>query len=494
MNHLDNRHPADSSLSPRDVLRLLRNRRRTWLLPTVLLTVLAALFALVKTRQWEARQALFVRQEAAGTPERSGRFGDLSEMKKLQETILELARSRRVLGEALRQAGPPSGEASDHWPTNDQVEALRDRLTITPPKGAEFGSTEVFYLVIKDDDRDRAVELVGAVCDQLEHRLQRLRDAKARSLVDELARSVELANKALSEDTARLTNFEQTVGADLSELRMLHGSSSGNSDFRQQTVYTENEIRRYETDFSRDQQLLKFLETAQQDPASLIASPNSLLNSQPALRSLKNGLVEAQLKTSQLQGSMTDLHPTVQAALESEREIRDNLHKELELAIAGVKVDLKLGAERIAQLRGGLEAIHAKLERLAGLRAEYGNLVSAVENRVSQLQASQTELAEAEAQSAASETASLITRIDTPEGGTHPVGPGLALITLTGAVGGLLAGLGLVFLTTGPSSPGRSDELDFQSAPLRDWETVSAEPDFNTQAGASAVAKTSQGF
>ena len=68
-------------------------------------------------------------------------------------------------------------------------------------------------------------------------------------------------------------------------------------------------------------QLLTLLKDAEADPTRLMAAPNSLLDSQPALRRLKDGLVDAQLRTATLQGRMSAEHPEVVAAREAEVQV-----------------------------------------------------------------------------------------------------------------------------------------------------------------------------
>ena len=81
--------------------------------------VLAGAYSLVAPRKWEATQALIVRPEAASvSEERIGKFSDLSEMKTLQETILELAKSQSVVQATLRRSWPaqqlpPPGRMAD---------------------------------------------------------------------------------------------------------------------------------------------------------------------------------------------------------------------------------------------------------------------------------------------------------------------------------------------------------------------------------------------
>ncbi|MFH1266019.1 MAG: hypothetical protein ABIK89_09840, partial [Planctomycetota bacterium] len=132
---------------------------------------------------------------------------------------------------------------------------------------------------------------------------------------------------------------------------------------------------------------------------------------------------------------------------ESEQQIGRHLHDELATAISGIELDLRLHADRVGMLEAQLETATGKLDRLAGQRADYANLTAETENRGELLERAEEKLAEARVSQATAKAASLIGRVDGPEAGINPVGPGRAMIVLTGVIGGLLAGLGTVLLT-----------------------------------------------
>ena len=105
-------------------------------------------------RYWEASQALVIRQETAGaTASRPGKFADLYEMRTLQETILELAKSQQVVVATLKAVDGAGAE-----PTLEDIDDFRKRLKMLPPEGGEFGKTEVFYFNLKAKRRDRAMQ------------------------------------------------------------------------------------------------------------------------------------------------------------------------------------------------------------------------------------------------------------------------------------------------------------------------------------------------
>ncbi len=443
--------PAE--LTPSQILRLLSTHRKRWLVPTVVCAVLAAGFALVMPRYWEASQAVLVRQEVRSKTDRPGKFADLYEMRTLQETILELARSRQVVAATLNTVAQAKSGQSPSEPTSEQIEKFRHRLQMLPPGGAEFGKTEVFYLTVKDTDRQRAIRLVGALGHQLDRRLSQLRNQQAQSLIRDFEKQVDLANESHQQLTAELVAFESKIGPDLGELRMLHAASSGQSDLRQQAVNLETDRRRFETRVLESEQLLKVLAVSQKDPNQLVSLPSSLLNSQPTLRSLKDGLIAAQLNTARLRGTRTAKHPLVTGAIDSESRMRHNLHAELQTAIDGLKVELNLDRHRLANVQAHVKDVRDRLGLLANQRGKYSNHVAAVENSRQVLDQTRRNLSEARATQAAANSGSLVTMIDQPETGPYPAGMGRAMVLLVGTFGGLVFGLGLVFWTVNPAPP-----------------------------------------
>jgi hypothetical protein len=444
--------PLPVSLAgPLDIVRLARAFPLRWLLPTLVVALLGFAYAGLKADRWEASQALIVRNEAAFNTDAPGKFRQPDEMKTLLETVLELSKSHGVLEQALIEVGPPEGSNRDNFPTDADVAELADALKITPPKGAEFGKTEVFYLKVTSTSRSRSLALATAVTNQLEARYNALRNARAGSMLAEVNKTVELAAGDLRAVTSQVQKLEEQVGGDLAELRNLHHAFSGESDLRRKTLELENELRQAQMSERNSRELLNSLVASEADENQLLATPNGLLESQPALAHLKDGLMDAQLRTAQLLGTMSAVHPQVLASKAAEREIARHLKQELSAAIRGVQLDWRLVAERVQLLEKQRASLAGRLERLAGLRADYSRLLAESDSRTRVLEAAERELVEARAAQAGSRSASLISRLDSPEAGTGPVGPGRMKLALAGVAGGLVLGLGLLLVSVQPS-------------------------------------------
>jgi uncharacterized protein involved in exopolysaccharide biosynthesis len=242
--------------------------------------------------------------------------------------------------------------------------------------------------------------------------------------------------------------MEAEVGEDLGDLRMLHNSLTGETSLQRTATEIRNELRQVQNSRDSTEALMGLLKAAQEDPGRLVATPNRLIESQPGLRQLKEGLVEAQLRTATLRGRMSEVHPMVVAARESEQEVRRNIHAELSEAISGLELESRLQGRQEESLQARLADLDRRLARLASLRASYGSNLAETANRAELLRQAEDDLSQAEVSQVGADAASLIGRIDVPTVGTRPAGPGRTLIVLVGAVGGLLAGLGFLVLTT----------------------------------------------
>lgn len=453
--------PTTPGVSPRSLVELLIDHRKLWIVPMLATAFLAGLITLMVPRQWKASQGLLIRPEAAGLDtNRLGKFSDLSEMKTIQETLLELARSKSVVTNALEKVGPRKAWfGPKNWPAAQDVENFRDSMVMTPPGGAEFGKTEVFYLGVLDQDPERAAALVAALSEALETRTKQIRQKQATSMIAEVQRGLEQAEGDLDKKIAKLSEFESNVGANLGDLRSLLNPIGGSSESSQDVLAIHAEIRRNESERSSSLKLLEVLTAAKDDPTKLIATPNALLASQPAVARLKQGLVDAQIAKARLMGRLSADHPLVIAADAGASQIRQQLHDELATAIHGVEIELSLSHSRDQDLKARLAKHQQNQRNLATHRAAYSQIVAAVENQTQLVDAARRRLAEAQGQQAGAQSSSLLSRIDEVESGLRPVGASRSTVVAAGGLFGLLLGLGLIFWRHGPA-PIANEELE----------------------------------
>ena len=173
-----------------------------------------------------------------------------------------------------------------------------------PPGGAEFGKTEVFYLSVCDTNRDRASALAAALCGQLEQRMQQLRDQRAKSMMAELERTVAMADDDLAAtDEANCRRSKRRSAPISPNCATSTPTTAAKAKSRRSCKAIEAERRANDATHRENVRLAQAADAGQDDPQQLLATPSSLLKSQPAVSQLKDALVDAQMRTASLLGS-----------------------------------------------------------------------------------------------------------------------------------------------------------------------------------------------
>jgi polysaccharide biosynthesis transport protein len=423
--------------------------RYRWRCAATMIVVLGlvAAYAVFAPPTWLASQAIIVRDDAVARFGNTGRWREEGEVKNTQETLQEITASSSLLKNALQRVGPPSDDSAHTWPSDEAVVDLRKAVILAPPKGMEFGKTAVFYLKVKNRNRDRALQLTDAIYTELAKAFGQLRATMAKSAISELKESVTLTEANLAQATQRLSEIEKEAGIDLVALRMLHQSPAGEVPIYH-TLATGLEDLRQTTAAQAQQATLKaMLEKAQANPLLLLAAPKELLDCHPGLARLIQGLSESRLHSFNGASKLTEEHPEMRALHREEANIREGIREELATAIQGVSVAGALAATRRATLETQVNDLNRRLSRLTNIRAEYSNLVAQVEQRRTLVEESQRNLAQARAAAAAATTSSLLSRVDSPDGGLRPISASSAMIGLGGLLASMMAGVGVVFLT-----------------------------------------------
>ncbi len=426
-----------------------------WLGCTLVAGALGMGYGTMRDPTWKASQPLVIRDEVSGAFERLGRFASQTELKAAQETVVEMARNSEVVAVALKELGPyRSTPLEEAWPSQKVIEEWSEkRISVRPPKGAEFGSSEVLYLTTEAETPDRAKKLCELILAQTSERLRLLRRVRADSILAELRESRDLASTRLDEVTNRVREIEKTVGSDLAELRSLAETSGGDGAVRRSLLEVQTELQQAELELQRLQSLRELLETGGKDPQQLALAGEDLLSLQPTLKRLKDGLIDAQLNRAQLSGKYQPEHPRMKSAELQEIDIRSRLMQEIDAAIGSMDPRLAVAADRVERLKQKQLNLQSRLQQLAELRTEYTNLSVQVRQRSDTLGQAEKALAEAEASRTATLSTNFVEALNLPQVNEDPEGPPASLLGIGASAAGAILGFGLVFLVA-PSPAG----------------------------------------
>jgi hypothetical protein len=239
--------------------------------------------------------------------------------------------------------------------------------------------------------------------------------------------------------------MEIEAGSDLADLRGLSDTNVGSTN-RLMLDMVRDELRKADMSIRSLEPAYQLANAALED-ASLVPQAAELISgSHPAISKLREGLADARVKTATLEGRFTPNHSEVLNARQIEEAFLKNLREELSRVVRGYHASIAISQQKINVLNDQEVALGKRLNRLADIRAKYSNLVAEVKSRGDALAQVKKELTQTLASRDAAQAASLITRLDTPVIGERPVGPGRSTIVGGATVGGLMFGLGVVFL------------------------------------------------
>ncbi|MEM9828867.1 MAG: hypothetical protein AAF958_19935 [Planctomycetota bacterium] len=424
-----------------------------WVGAMGLFGIVGVMYALLSTDIYTSRIGLVVRDEATSSSiDRMGRFPSQTELKAAQETILEMVQNPETVAAALREIGPPHGGPDPDYPSREAVDDASEAVNLLAPQGSEFGNTEVVYLQAKSTSRDRAEKYSSAMYNALATQLRHVRKLRADSIIEELTRARDLAKVSLQIAMDELATMEVQFGEDLGEMRNLRDTISGEGANRRALEELTANLQTAELELSRMQSLEAILRRGAEDASHLLIAGPDIVASQPSLQRLKDGLIDAQLRSSSLAGTLTANNPKRRAAKKTEDEIRTRLQAESDAAVRSMQPTIRLQEELVRRLQTRQAKIRQRLDSLAKYRTEYARIDSEVKNRTEQLDQAQRSLAEAEAARSAALDTNLIAKFGPAQTGERPIGPGGLTITAGASVAGLIFGLGVVFLVApGPA-------------------------------------------
>ena len=424
-----------------------------WLGAMAIFGALGIMFALFQSDTFSARQPLVVRNEATSSFDHLGRFASQTDLKAAQETILEMTKNPEVVAGALRELGPPSGSSWENWPNTETIDSIaKNAVNLVAPQGSEFGNTEVVYLQVKADDQKRAVEFCNSLFSNLTEHLRNIRRVRADSVVAELTFARDLARQNLEDAASRIREYEMRFAADLGDLRNLNDTISGDGTNRKALAQTVTELLTAEIELEKLESLKALLTEGAKDPDHLLVSGSDLLTLQPSLLRLKDGLVDAQIASSQLAANRSASHPTVINARAAENEIRGRMQDEAASIVKAMEQTLALSRGRVKKLDAKKQELSSRLSALAEARTDYAKVDAEVNLRTQLLAEAEKELADAVASRTAAVSTNLVAKLGPPQVSDKPLGPGGMLITLASSSAGLLFGLGTVFLVApGPT-------------------------------------------
>lgn len=429
-----------------------------WIVSAVLGFVLVAAYAfLLRPESWTARQSFIVRDDLLGQAFKPGRFESQESLQSAQETILEVARRPLVVRSVLEKLGPSRSWAGENWITDQLIEETQDEINFNAPNGAEFGKTEVIVLTAKASSRTRTRQFIELLSEEIITQVNRVRALRLASMEKELQQEYSGAIASQREAIDRLTELDESLGPGLGAMSTFIDGQNLNSPAETEIGEIKAELRRKQAELLRSEGVLAALQLASESPGSLDLS-STVLKEQANLEKMRDDLVAFGNDLAIAKGRYRDRHAEVRT-LENSIEIqRNEIRKELDSEIAGVRADIAMFNYQIKTMSGQIESLESRLMELSKHRTEYLSLTAQVKELTEAALRAKTTWGKTKSLAESARTVGLITPMDVAQVSSRPDGVGKKVLVLAGMFGGLMVGLGVVLLIAPEIDPGPSGE------------------------------------
>ena len=373
-------------------------------------------------------------------------------MKTTQETILELAKSRGVLLKALAKVGPATNGRVKAWPGELALESVQATSRSCRPRARSSARPKCFtsrWQTATASGRSSWPRRSAANC---KIAWPQLREAKARSTIDELTHSRQPGAgrtwprrpQAIGQGGARRWQRPGRA-ADPQPNPPRETAICG-----ARPIELEKELRGFQATQIENEESLKLLERSADRSEQAVGQPQRAAQVAAGAGPLEGRA--GRRPAAQRPDAGNDVgRPSAGAGPRAAEDvIRQQLHEEIDVAIQGVEVDQprRCRSHPHAGIAGCRDPTAIRPAGLGASRVfEPGG---GGRSRAESLKTVEHELAEVRASQAAARTASLISPVDDPDTGTRPLGPGKTTIAAGGFGGGLTLSLAILFWSIPP--------------------------------------------
>jgi polysaccharide biosynthesis transport protein len=415
----------------------------------IICSVLSLLYAVQAKKKWLASQTMVLRDDLLGESFKPGRFPSQETLKNAQETLLHIAKKSEVIREALRLTHPEHAAEKD-WPSDDVVDGTRDLISLVAPNGSEFGKTDVVILNVKQNSPASAKKFAQTMAEQIEHHIRIFRSDLLRSMEQELNLQYEQAKVEFEQVAEPVRKLVESTGTDLESLKAFNDTGSGGNEMQRVLENLKSEKRRALTQAQLAEKQLELLAEAKSEPEVAFARNNELMQTQPSLKRLADGLNDAKLTYNNLAGAFLSEHPRLKAAEQAVANTKQQIASEISLIESALQTQLELARDQIAFFANEEEKYESRMLSVNEKRIDFQQLTNDLTQRLEAMGKQQTMLSEIQSLANTADRVSLVAIVGEPELATNPIGLSKSWIVLMGTIGGFFLGLGIAVTLNDP--------------------------------------------
>ena len=453
----------DDKFSPQDYWRVIRKRKWSVILTTLVSTGAAVIFSFLQTPIYEAPTTLYLK-ELRDNPGQIDVFGGTSFLSTEVEinTQIEIIRSRTVTEEVARRLSgsfviPPEGPGEmDALLIREEGKSLSEiaeRLRNNNLSVSHIPNTRLITITASHNDPGTAQLIANTVAEVFIERDINSRRRETTAALDFLSNELTKVEENLEQVEENLRVYKEKEGfAELSSqatliverLSILESEYESTRISRQELIVRLNEIK------------------GQFDNVSKVWVSSTYISDNPVVQMLRTRLTDLEIKYAQLSREFSSDDPQLSHVEVQIEETKKELKSKVETVVAGKTETINpIYTElysKIVNYESEVNALEAKEDALATLVVRYENEVNRLPQqeltlaRLEREKRVNTELygglvnAKNEAEIASMSTISMIEVIDPAPRPTRPVRPRKEVNALMGSLFGLMLGIFLGFV------------------------------------------------
>lgn len=347
----------------------------------------------------------------------------------------EIVFSERVLRKAISQFSPQISEEE----VRKAMDKIRKNLSVTPPRGANFKESSVFYISYIDTDPRKSAEIANAICNAYLEGYNEITKENSAFSYSFFKEQTERLYQEMIEAEKKLRDYEKENSEDLVGLLNLDAARGTNLEVGPSALLTQFTGRYYELQekLSGLRVTIEALENEYNNNSNP-AIPKDMQVVGHAITTFKNKVAQLEIQVNELRSQFTEQFPALK---QTEREIKLNinsLREELARSIRAQKITAEGISAQIVELERVIEALKDRIKRTASKRATYEQLRQQYQLAKDTYVKARDQLEQARIASSLNQAYQALTYVDAPNVPLEPFKPNRPVVTALGFFAGLL--------------------------------------------------------
>lgn len=426
----------------KEILFIVSSKHKEFLIIFTLIFIPALLFAILSPSWYKASGKFTIIIPEQLDPLRKETFYDYqTRAERLLQDQKEIILSERVLRKAIEYIY----HNVDAQVASRVAGKLRNNTEVTPPRGANFRESSIFYVSYVDTDPDRAATVANAICNAYIEVYNEITRENSTFSFNFLKDQTDRLYNEMREAEEQLKEYEKENAQDLVGILNLDPQRGTNLEVGPGALLTQFYAKYYES---------------QEKLAGIMATVNALeeeynSNTNPAvpkemqiighaITMFKSKIAQLEIQINELRSQFTDQFPVLKQ-VEKERMLNlSSLKEELSRTIRAQKITAEAISAEIQSLEKIIESLRDRIKETATKRATYEQLRRQYEIAKETYIKAKDRLEQARMANSLNQAQQILTFVDRPSKPLKPFKPKRLMIVALGFLAGFLFALAVV--------------------------------------------------